>query len=177
MNVSNRQRLLGIVAIAALSVFVGDRMILSPLIKGWSARSARIADLRKRISQGVVLVEREAAIRDRWAAMKTNALSREISIAEGQVLKAFDRWSQESGVSISSIRPQWKRGSDDAMTLECRADAFGELTHLTRFLYLVEKDSLGVKVDSIEFSARDKEARQLNLILQVSGLMLQPPGS
>jgi len=40
------------------------------------------------------------------------------------VLRAFDRWSQDSRISISSIKPQWKQAADDYMTYECRADAF-----------------------------------------------------
>ena len=172
----NRQRMLSLMAGAALAFFIADRLVITPLVKSWKTRSARIAELRKRVAQGDVLVEREEAIRERWAMMRTNALSREVSVAESQLLNAFEEWSRISGAGITAIRPQWKR-NEDSMTLECRADAFGSLASLTRFLYMVEKDPLGVKIDSIELSPRDKRANELNLILQVSGLMLQPPGS
>ena len=95
--------------------------------------------------------------------------------AENEVLKAFDRWSQESRISVSSIKPQWKRTSDDFMTLECRADAFGSVSAITRFLYEVEKDPLALKVEAVEISARDNTGQQLSLGVQLSGLMLNPP--
>jgi hypothetical protein len=177
VNATQRQRLLGLVTGAAFALFVGDRFVFSPLTRAWNDRSHRIAELRKRVTQGAMLVEREAAIRQRWTEMRTNMLSTDVSIAEGQVLRAFDQWSRESGVSISSIRPQWKQSADDHRTLECRADAFGSLANLTRFLFLIEKDPLGVKVDNLELSVRDNQGEQLNLVLQLSGLMLQPPGS
>ena len=42
------------------------------------------------------------------------------------------------------------------------------------FLYEVEKDPVGLKVDSVEISSRDDNGRQLALGLQVSGLLINP---
>lgn len=172
MNMRNRQQLLGVFAIACLVYLAGDSLVLTPLARSWKARTTRLADLRKSVLHGQTLLERETSVRSTWDAMRTNTLSKEISVAESQLLRAFDRWSQDSGVSISGIRPQWKRSSDDFMTLECRADASGSLSSLTRFIYLAEKDRLGVKVEGLELVTRDDEAQQLSLGLQVSGLQL-----
>lgn len=177
MNVRNREQWLGLVGAAMLAILLGDRLVLTPLTRTWKARAERIADLRRSVEQGIVLLDREKDIRERWQKMRTNTLSAEISVAESQVLKAFDGWSQDSGVSISSIRPQWKRGGDDSMNLECRADVSGSLSSLTRFLYLAERDPLALKVDAIELTTRDNQAQQLTLGMQVSGLVITPPRS
>jgi hypothetical protein len=58
------------------------------------------------------------------------------------------------------------------MTLECRADAFGNMQALTRFLYDVEKDPLALKVEAVEITTRDNDGQELSLALQVSGLVL-----
>jgi hypothetical protein len=179
MNGLNRQRLLGFVAAGALAVLLGDRLVREPLVQSWKARSERLADLRQRVAKGTTLLDREASLRARWNTMLTNALPREISVAEGRLLQAFDRWSQESGVGIGGLRPQWKRSADNQTTLECRADVFGNLAGVTRFLYLLDHDPLGVRVETVELSTRDAQGQQLSLVLQVSGLM-QPssgPGS
>ena len=130
--------------------------------------------MKKSVNQGTVLLQRESAIRNRWDSMKTNTLPENISAALNEMLQGFERWSQDSRISISSIKPQWKRAGDDYMTLECRADAFGSMQTLTRFLYDVEKDPLALKVDSVEITSRDNEGQQLSLALQVSGLLLNP---
>jgi hypothetical protein len=104
--------------------------------------------------------------------MRTNTLPDDISASENLVLKAFERWSDNSNISISGIKPQWKRVSEDYMTLECRADAFGSIQALSQFLYNVEKDPLALKVESVEITPRDENGRQLSLALQVSGLLL-----
>jgi hypothetical protein len=172
MTIKNRQQVLAFLAIGAIALLVADRFVLTPLIKSWKDRSARVADLKKSISQGALLLEREETIRERWSVMSTNTLPENVSSAENTVLKAFDRWSQESRISITSLKPQWRQNEDDYMTLECRADAFGSIEAVTRFLHEVEIDPLALKIESVELAARDKEGQQLALGLQISALLL-----
>jgi hypothetical protein len=172
MPIKNRQQWLVILAAAGAALLIGDKLILAPLTASWQGRSKQIAELTKQVSQGSLLVSRDSVIRDRWDKMRNSTLPEEVSAAENEVLRAFERWSQESRISISSIKPQWKRAGDDFMTLECRADAFGSIQAVTRFLYEVEKDPLALRVEAVEISARDNDGQQLTVGLQVSGLQL-----
>lgn len=174
MNLNNRQQLLGLIAILAVALFAGDRLLFTPLTKLWKERSAQIANLKRSVEQGRQLLDREAAIRQRWESMQTNALPQEVSLAENQVLRAFERWSIDSRIGINGIKPQWKVGADDYATLECRVDAEGALPEITRFLYEIEKDPLGMKLDLVEITARDERGQKLTLALLVSGLQLNP---
>jgi hypothetical protein len=174
VQIKNRQQLLIMVSIAAVALFAGDRLLLSPLLKAWGGRATRIAELRKEIAQGKLLLQREQSIRSRWQHMSRNALPNTTSAAEQQVFKAIDLWAQNSGVAISAITPQWKHDSDDYMTFECRVDATGDLGKLSRFLYSVERDPAALKLELVEVGARDKEGQQLSLGLQLSGLVLTP---
>ncbi len=175
MQIKNRQRILAIGAAAGLALLIADKLVLTPLIAGWKERSTRIAELRKSVGQGTLLIGRDPQIRERWDSMRTNTLPDDVSLAENEVLKAFERWSQDSRINVSSIKPQWKRAGDDFMTLECRADAFGSIQAVARFLYNVEKDPLALKVEAVEITSRDNDGQQLSLALQVSGLLLNPP--
>ena len=172
MQIKNRQQILIIAAVAVVVLFAGDRLVLSPLLKAWSGRATHIAELRKQIADARMLLQREQSIRSRWQQMTLNALPNNSSAAEQQVFKAIDSWAQESGVAISAITPQWKHDSDDYMTFECRVDAAGDLGKLSRFLYSVERDPMALKLQLVEFGARDKEGQQLSLGLQLSGLVL-----
>jgi hypothetical protein len=175
VQIKNRQHLLIIAAIAAVALFAGDRLLLSPFLNTWGGRATRIAELRKQIAQGKMLVQREQSIRGRWQQMSGNTLPNNATAAEQQVFKAIDLWAQNSGVAISAITPQWKHDSDDYMTFECRVDAAGDLSKLSRFLYSVEKDPMALRMELVELGARDKEGQQLSLGLQLSGLVLNPP--
>lgn len=171
MNLQGRQQWLAIVAIICVGFLVGDRLVLSPLLRNWKARSSRLADLRQRVQQGDLLLERENAIRSRWETMRTNLLSADPSEAERQILKAFERWSQESRIGISGIKPQWKETDENETRLECRVDAFGSLSAVTRFLYELEADQLAVKIDAVELTSRNDNGDDIALTLQVSALL------
>jgi len=172
MRIENRQKLLIILAATAIGLFAGDRLVLTPLAKSWSERSARIAELRKEIASGNRLLLRSKNLRSRWDQMSHNTLANNTSAAEQQIFKAIDRWAQDAGVVITSITPQWKHDSDEYMTYECRVDTTGDLSRLSRFLYNVESEQLALKLQSVELAARDKEGQQLSLGLQISGLVL-----
>jgi len=175
MNLNKRKQLLAILAIVAVGFFVADKLVFTPLTKNWKARAERIAKLKENVRDGTETVKRERVLHEQWDNMRTNVLSSSKPEAESQMLKAFERWSKEGGVSVSSIRPQWKEVEDDHKTLECRADVSGSLPAITKFLYHIERDPMGVKVDSMELQSRDNEGSQLALIIQVSGLLLNPP--
>ena len=176
MNVKNRQQLLTIVAIGCVALWLGNKLVFTPLTGTWEDRTKQIARLKKSVDDGSLMLKREKSIREDWDKKRVNTLSNKVSVAESQVLKACERWAQDSRVSITSTKPQPKHNADDYMTVDCRIDGFGSLSALTRFLYEVEKDPLAFKVEAVEISAQDKEGQQLTLGLQVSGLLLTPTG-
>ena len=173
MNVNQRQQLLLILATLAVVLLFSDRVVVTPLAAVWKSRSVRLAELRESLAQGELLAQRDAVIRARWSAMREQTLPSIPSAAENELLKAFERWSRDSRLSISSIKPQWREGDEDYLSLECRAEGFGSMEAVTRFLYEVEKDDLPVKVDSVEITTRDPQGQSLTLGLQVSGLVLR----
>ena len=173
MQINNRQRTLVILAALGLGLLLGDRLILTPLTSAWKGRSKQISQLKKTIEDGKNLLQREQPIRQRWLNMKSNTLPSNVSIAESKMMNAFDRWARESKVTVHSIRPQWKPTDEDYMTFDCQADATGSLDSLSRFLYEIEKDPLGIKFEGMEISSRDANGQQLSLTLQLSGLLLQ----
>ena len=172
MKIDNRQKVLTIVAIAAVALLACDRLILTPLGHLWVERSQRIGDLSKSLTQGRLLLDREKTIRARWSNMASNTLPINLSMAESKVLKSVDRWTQDSGISFTSIKPQWKQNADDYVTLECRADAFGDMQSLTRFLYDLEREPIALRVEDVEISARDNDGQQLSLGVRFTGLVL-----
>jgi hypothetical protein len=172
VETKNRQKILLITAAAVVLLFVGDMFVFEPLVNSWTARSAEIKELRQQVEAGEQMVKSERSIRGHWDIMQTNTLPANTSLAEAQLQKSFARWERASGVTRISLKPQWKQPEDDYMMLECRADYTGDMNRLLQFLYEVEKDPLGLKVDNVEISSRDENGRQLSLGLQISGLML-----
>jgi hypothetical protein len=172
---SNRQRLLIILAGAAVLLLVLDSLVLTPLTKGWQTRSAEIARLKKNVTEGRGIIERAERTRSVWAEMESQALPKDPAKAEQDLISAFDRWGRGTNVELGSIKPQWKRGTTNRFSqLECRVDATGTLATLSRFLFEVERSPLALRVDSVELTSRDDNGQKLTLGLLVSGLRLAP---
>lgn len=174
MKIDNRQQLLLVITVVVCGLFVGDKLVFSPLTNLWKARAAQVAELRKKVKDGNFLMAREQSLRSTWEQMRTNSLPNNQSLAEEQVLKAITAWSDENRVPIASYSSNWKHDSDDYATLDCHVDASGSLDQLSRFLYDIEKSPMGLRLESVELSAHDTTGRQLTLGLQISGLVLTP---
>lgn len=175
MNPKQRQQLLLILTGVVVALFAADSLIITPLTASWKQRSETIAGLRESIDKGRSMIEREQHTRRAWNDLRKNTLPANASQAEKNLLEAFDQWSRETRVTVSSIKPQWKRGvNEEYSLLECRVDASGELDRLAKFLYEVEQSEIALRIESVELTARDTSGRQLVMGLMVSGLRLQP---
>ncbi|MEI6467772.1 MAG: hypothetical protein WCQ89_23835 [Verrucomicrobiota bacterium] len=175
INPSNRQQMLLILAGVAIGVLILDSVVLTPLSKAWQTRSAEITKLQKNVTEGRGVIARATSTRAKWAEMQSQALPKDPAKSEQDLITAFDRWGRANNVELGSIKPQWKRGATNRYSqLECRVDATGTLSTLSRFLYEVEKSPLALRVDSVELMARDDNGQKLTLGLLVSGLRLTP---
>ena len=174
MATQNRERLLLITALAAVSILATDRLILVPLGNLWAERSARIATLQQSIERGKSLLDRETTITRRWEEMQRTALVADDSSAEDAVLKAANRWSNDSDVTFKSFKPQWVDDDDGYRTYDCRALAEGDLPSIARFVFHLETDPLAVRAEEIEVTSRDDSGNNLTLAIRFSGLQFQP---
>jgi hypothetical protein len=187
MIIKQREKLLTLSAVLVIGLFAADKLVMTPLTTAWKARAERIGQLTKQIDHGQQLLSREKTIRNRWDFIRTNALSPNLSAAQNQVLKSVDRWAQDSRISFTSIKPQWKSSTEDYMTLECQADAFGSLQSLARFLYAMEQAhppmnpspsnarsayQLPLKIEDVQIATRDNEGQQLSLGVRFTSLVL-----
>jgi hypothetical protein len=171
----NRQKLLIILAGSAVGLFILNSVLFSPLYDLWKAHSTEIVKLRKEVADGNDLIARAAQRQRTWSEMEAGALPKEPSQAEQDLISAFDRWASASRVELGSIKPVMKKGATDKYSLlECRVDAIGTFSTLSRFLYEVEKSPLALRIESVELAARDEVGQKLSLGLIVTGLRLYP---
>ncbi|HEX4120586.1 MAG TPA: hypothetical protein VH619_08225 [Verrucomicrobiae bacterium] len=172
MENKNREKMLAIGAGAALVLLLLNYLVISPLIDSWHSRTKEIADLKDKIAKGAMLIRRQDTVEARWAYMQTNALDSNPAAAERQLFTAFDNWVKQSGATEGSFRPQLHETDDNYSTIDCRADVSGDIDSVRKFLYDMEKDPLGVRINAFELTSRDDNGRQLSLGLDLSGLVL-----
>jgi hypothetical protein len=169
-----RQRLLLIIVGIGVGVLVLDSIVIEPLLKMWQTHAAEITKLKQDVIRGRGVVTNGERTERRWREIRSSALPADPAQAEQMVISSFDKWGQANNIELGSIKPQWKKGTKEYSTLECRVDATGSLSSLTRFMFELEKSPLALRVDSVELTARDDGGNRITLGLIVSGLRMTP---
>src|SRR5262245_13280915 len=105
MKAADRPKLLIGLAIAAVALFAGDKLIYSPLTNLWDKRTKEISELRRKITEASAMIRQEEVYQRRWSEMKTNALPDSQSVALERISKAFHAWEEESRVSLDVVSP------------------------------------------------------------------------
>jgi hypothetical protein len=167
-----RKQILIIVVVACLTLVIGDRLVLTPLLDLWQKRSQRIADLRQKIGKGAQVLDREAQLNTRWQEMRKGSLPADESVAQTQVLNGVSACAQGSALSVSSLKPRALK-EKDCRKLEVRLSADGTLASIARFLYMLETAPQAQKVEEMELTARDEKGSQLSLDLRFTALALE----
>lgn len=173
MKIDNRQQFLVILTVAALGLLLANSVIITPLGHFWTNRANRIKSLNDKIKEGNALIAQEKELSGRWADITNHVLPDNPSLAEQTMVGEIVSWSQNTGVDLPSVAPQVKNDSTNYMTINCRVEANGTMSQLSRFLYEIEQRK-AYKLDSVELSAHDSTGQQLTLGLQVNGLALLP---
>lgn len=172
MNPKNREKILLLISAITLGSLAFDRMLLTPAISYYQATAEKIQTLEESLQKGKILMDREQILRRTWAEMQRDDLPESITEAEYQVIKPLDAWLTESGVVVVSSKLQWNERDETYTTLECNAVAQGSLEQVTRFLYMLETDSLPLNVENLEVSDITGNGDQLRLTIRFSGIRL-----
>jgi hypothetical protein len=172
MENKNREKILAIAAGVALGLLLLNYLVISPVIDSWQSRTRQIKDLREKIANGAMLIRRQDVVEGEWDRMRTNSLDSNPAAAEKQLFTEFDHWVSQSGVTEGSFRPQIQDTDDGYSTVDCRADVSGDMESIVHFFKNMEKDPLGVKIESFELTSRDDNGRQMTLGMDLSGLVL-----
>jgi len=180
MEIKNRQKTLLIIVVSIVGLMLAWSVILTPLKAAWDDRNKQIADLKKAVEGDKRLIRDRVKIVGRWEHMKNNVLPGNPTKAGSDILKAKDKWEQESGIKVDSFSPQVRTEEDPdskevITTMACRVDATGNMRNLLRFLWAIESDPMGLRLEDVEISSKDNNGQQLTLGLTLSGLILDLP--
>ena len=173
MQIKNRQQLLVIITLTAVGLLALDRIVRPPLEALWTGRAKQIATLRNNVRDGKALQSRRDSLRSRWDEIQKSTLPNDPTAAEHELNDGLAHWLQFSDVSLQGVAPTWKQGDSPAYkTMEYRVDVSGNINQLSRFLYSLETDRMALRVQSIEFTAKDATGMSIAMGVQVSGLVL-----
>lgn len=172
MALTNRERLIMILAGAAVAILIADRYFLGPVLKKRSQTRQMKQTFQAEVEQAKAVLQRQKVIERRWNQMKDAGLSYKITDVEGGVFRHLEGTSQRSRFLLTSIQPERTSNEGRIGQVEFMVSGTGTLDAVTRFLWDIEMADVPVRIDSLQLGANDEDATQLSLQLKLSTVYL-----
>ena len=172
---NKREKLLLTVALLAVAILIGDRLVLGPLVNSWKIRNDKIEKLERDIAKGKTLLPRLKSSMKKWRTYVSDNLNSTNTIAEDEVLRAIENWTGDSGILLTSIKPQWQKHDDRYRTYDVRLVAEGTMREAVEFVHAIESDELPLKIEQLELASREKTGKLISVSVRFAGLQIGKP--
>ena len=172
MVLSKRERYVLAATIVAVAALVLDRFIVTPFLKRRADTATEKEILLREMDIAVNQFARRKRMEREWKEMLQSALASDVSQAESQILHAVRNWAQESGLTLSSVKPERVPQEGDMQEITFQAAGTGPMRSVARFVWQLETASLPLKVTWLQLGSRKEGADDLSLQVRISALYL-----
>lgn len=172
MALTNRERIVMILAGLAIALFIGDQYILEPVLNSRTEAGELKVRLEVELDQSRTLLARREKINEQWNRMQEAGLSSDIQKVEGLVLQFLQKSSAGSSFTLGSIQPERLTKEGQIGQLEFMVSGTGGIDAVTRFLWDIEMADIPIRIESMQLGSNDEDARQMNLQLKLSSIYL-----
>ena len=174
MVLSKRERYIVTVTLVSVAILVFDRLVLTPV----QQRKTAMEDESQRVLGGLerarALFARKRQLSPKWRQMLDAGLKSDPAEAESQVLHAVRNWSQEAGLSLSSLRPERLAQKGELREITFQASGTGPMSAVAGFLWRLESSSLPVRATELQLGTRKEGTDDLTVQLRLSAVCQSP---
>lgn len=169
-----RERYLALVVLAVLFAYVGDRLLLTPLLAVWREDGERVAALRAELLAAESLADSLPNWRRERERRRELSFPSRRTEAENEVLKMVAGHAVGRGVLLKGLRPAWREtgGADknSPLLLELAVSAEGNLAAVAGFLHDLETMPPPVRLERTRLHSRAENGRALDVELVLTAL-------
>ena len=172
MSLSNRERVVVLLALLVVGAFLADRIVLSPLWARYQADAARADAAGQELHRVRQLLNRRPQLRAKWEQRVQAGLNEPVSRAESNLLNALEGWARQTSVSISAMRPERTTPKNGLQVVQCRLTVVGRMRSLTEYCWHLENAAIPMKIERLQLSAGDATRDSATAQLQISTVCL-----
>jgi len=170
---SKRERYIALTTALVLAMLLADSVILTPLHKRRIALEEQTQTALSQMEYAGVLMDRRKQLAPKWREMVEGGLKSSSAEAESVVLHAVRDWSQETRLSLSSLRPERTEQREEGLEeITFRASGTGSMNAVSGFLWRLESSALPVRVSELQLGTRKEGTDDLSLQLRISALCM-----
>ena len=174
MKLSQRERYIGIATGAVIGLLVLDSFIITPWMAARADLTMRLDARREEMTRAEQTFTNVRRANRRWSELAGETLQSDASAAESQLLNALRDWSEDSGLSVSAVRPDRTGGSNGFGRVTLRATGAGRMDDVTQFLWNVETAEVPVRMEELQIATRKPGEDDLTLQFTLATIYLPP---
>lgn len=174
MILSKREKYIAAATIITVAILVLDWYVLTPVLGRQASLEAEQQTLLGDLAQANALFKRRVLLGRKWRELLDAGMGRGVAEAESQVLHALRDWSQESRLTLTSLKPEKVAERGDLLEMSFQAAGTGPMSAIARFLWRIETARIPIRIERLQLGARREGADDLSLQLNVSSLCLPP---
>jgi len=171
MVFTKRERIVFVLAGAALAVVLLVSYVLVPL---WDARNeakARKAKLADEVSTANLLLQTSLQMEAKWREMVINGMKNQREEADFQVLSAVDGWSKAEVMKLSAMIRQDRSASDSALPERYfHAAGEGNMKAVAGFIWRLETAKFPLRIQSLQIGSAKPGVDSLTVQIDFSTL-------
>jgi hypothetical protein len=170
MAFSRREHYIIAATITAVLAFAFDRSLLTPLLDLRGRMNVAKEDALRRMENASLLFAQAKRMNRTWKKMLSGGLKGDVGQAESTLLHALREWSQDSEVTLSSVKPERVPQEGPLHLVTIHAVGSGPMRSMARFLWLIETAELPLKVEEIELGSRKEGTDDLSFQMRLSAV-------
>ena len=141
---SKRERIIAVLAIAAVGFLVLNKFLITPVADGLDRIETRKQELLVELNEAQNLFQRRRLLEKEWKMLLAEGLRNEVE-AESTIARAIDGWSREAMLTLSSVKPDRAAGDKGLTEITFVIAGTGTLEAVAQFLWRLETAPLPIK--------------------------------
>ena len=174
MILSKRERYIVIGTVVVVGILGLDRLFLTPLIERRQLTNAQIRLETERMEKATGLLTNRGRVSRKWNEISGTTLKVDGATAESQIIRSVGEWAQESGMNLSSVKPERAEKEKQFMKIQFRANGTGNMSAISRFMWRLQTSKVPIRVTDLSITTRRDGMDDLSMDLGISTVYLPP---
>lgn len=169
MVLSKQERILVIVTVLVLGIWAANAVVIEPLSDMRRQTANEKLELEAQLEQARNTFNRRKALERKWKGLLSEGMQSDAD-AEIRIARALTEWSQQTGMSLSSLTPERTTTDKGMKEVTFVVAGQGNLEGVASFLYRVETAELPVKVTNMQLGSSSESDDNMSLQLRLSAI-------
>lgn len=169
---SKREKVIVLITLIVLGALVGDRYILTPVLDKLDQWETEKQDLSVQLNEAQNLLQRRKLMERKWRGMAGEGLTADID-AESRVLHALNQWSQDTGLTLTSVKPSRSTQVKDTLhEMTFTVAGVGDLHATAEFMWRIERAALPLRIRDLQLGSANEGGTEMSIQLNISALTI-----